>query len=270
MPQLYLFILATLAIAVIVFRRNTVFNRDRKKKFKEEVAQKVDELQKERQHIHQERFREVYQRERQKKKYDFTEYKLMIRKADMAMTKKQWNEAKKYLIRSMAMNQDELNVSLKLAKVYFESEDLKRAEELYERLLEVDARNPVIYENLARIYIKKKKYKEAIRAYVQAIEIDQKDDRKMVGLGRLYTLMMRPSLAAECYRRAAELRPREIDYLFLLADSCRKAEDYENALFTYEKILTMEPYNERAQSGAQDVRIKLNELEKILTAKNSI
>ena len=265
MFQLYLFIAALTITLIIVGRRNRVFNRDRKKKFKEDVAQKVDELQKERQEMQQERFKEVYLKERHRKKYDFAQYKLIIRKADMAMAKKQWHDAKKFLIQSMAMNQDELHISLKLAKVYLESGDLKRAQELYERLLEIENKNPAIFENLAKIFIKKKKYKEAIRTYVQAIELDDKDDKKLVGLGRLYQLLMRPSLAAGCFRRAAELKPREIEYLFMLADACRKAEDHENALFTYEKILTIEPYNERAQSRAQDVRIKLNEIEKVTT-----
>jgi len=264
MLQLYLFIGAVLAITIIVARRNRIFNREKKRKFKEEVAQKVDELHKERQQMQKERFREVYLNEQKKKTYDFTEYKLTIRKADMAMAKKQWNEAKKFLIQSMALNQDEFNISIKLAKVYMESSDLKRAQELYERLLEIDGKNPILFENLAKIFVKKKKYREAIGYYVQAIELDDKDDKKLVGLGSLYQLLMRPSLAAECFRRAAELKPREIKYLFLLADACRKAGDFENALFTYEKILTVEPYNEKAQSNAQDVRIKLNEMEKVM------
>ena len=100
---------------------------------------------------------------------------------------------------------------------------------------------------------------------MKAIELDDKDDKKLIGLGRLYHLLMRPSLAAGCFRRAAELKPREVSYLFLLAEACRAAEDYENTLFTYEKILTLEPYNEKARSEAQDVRIKMNEMEKIMS-----
>ncbi len=184
----------------------------------------------------------------------------------MAMAKKQWTEAKKCLIQSLALTRDELIVSLKLARVYLESGDLKRAEMLYKRLLDNNEDNPVIYQNLAIIYTKKKNYKEAIQSYIQAIEINDKDDKTLVGLGRLYKLMMRHSLSAECFKRAAELKPREVEYLFLLADSCKCADDYSNALFTYEKILTLEPYNERAGSGAQDMRIKMNEMEKLITS----
>lgn len=266
MPQIYLFIAAVLIVTVLVTRRTYVYNRDRKEKFKEEVAQKVNELHEERQNMQQERFKDLHVQEQRNKKYDFSHYKIILRKADMAMAKKQWSDAKKYLIQTLAVTRDEFPVSIKLAKVYMDSGDFKRAEMLYKRLMEVEGENPLIYKNLAVIFTRKKRFKEAVQAYVRSIGLDDKDDQCLVGLGRLYTLLMRHSLAAECFKRAAELRPREVEYLFLLADSCKEADDYENALFTYERILTMEPYNERAINEAQDVRIKMNETEKQLVS----
>lgn len=264
MIQLYLFIGAALAITIIVARRSHIVERIRKIKFKEDVTKKVDEMQMERQKMQTERFKETYLTEQKKKRYDFPHFKLVLRKADVAIAKQQWNEAKKLLIQSISLTEDDTQISLKLATVYMESGDLKKAETIYKRLLDIHAGDPLIHENLGKIYTKKKQFKEAVHAYVQAIEIDSKDDKKMVALGHLYFLLMRHSLAAECFRRAAELRPREVNYLFLLADACKEEGDYENALFTYEKILTVEPYNEKAHSGAQDVRIKMNEMEKIM------
>ena len=162
MFQLYLFIFASIAIIIIVARRSYIFLRNKKSKFKKEVATKVDELHKERQLIQKERFKDTHLNEQKHKKYDFSQYKLILRKADMAMAKKQWTEAKKCLIQSLALTRDELIVSLKLARVYLESGDLKRAEMLYKRLLDNNEDNPVIYQNLAIIYTKKKNYKEFI------------------------------------------------------------------------------------------------------------
>ena len=264
MPQIYLFIGALLAVIFIVSRRSFIFDRDRKQKLKEEISHKVDELHKERQEMQKERFKDSLIREQQQKKYDFSQFKLTLRKADMSMAKKQWGEAKKLLIQSLALTKEELPVSLKLATVYMKSGDLKRAESLFKRLVEINRENPSIHENLAKIYVQQKRFKEAIHSYVQAIELDDMDDKKLVALGRLYQLLMRPSLAGECYRRAAELKPREVSYLFLLAEACKNDGDYDNALFTYEKILTLEPYKEKATGSAQDVRIKMNEMEKVL------
>jgi predicted TPR repeat methyltransferase len=76
---------------------------------------------------------------------------------------------------------------------------------------------------------------------------------------------MRYSYAGECFKRAAELKPREVEYFFMLGEACEKDSDYENALYAYEKILTIEPYNEKAQTLAKEVKIKQNELEKAFT-----
>lgn len=264
MYQLYLFIISLILIVFIVFRRNYIVLSINKKNFKKEISVKVDQMQKERRSTKEDRFKENYLKEQSNTKYDFAFYKNTLRKADIAISKSEWNDAKRLLIQSIAIKSDDFNTSLKLAKVYLESGDIKKAEELYDKLLEIDNLNPIIYENLAKVFVAKKKYKEAVSLYVQSIELDPKDDKKLVELGKIYVLLMRPSLSAECFKRAAELKPRKASYLFLLGDACRKDGDYENALFAYEKILTIEPYNEKAQDYAQDVRIQMNNLEKTI------
>lgn len=264
MPQLYIFIFAVLAILIIAIRRNVIFNREEKHEFEKKIATKVEENRKIEQVETKTRFKDELAKEQKEKKHDFPKYKDEMRKADLAIAKKAWNTAKKHLIQATSYARDEMPVSLKLARVYLESGDYRKAESLYQRLLEQDAENAEIYENIGKIFVKKKRYKEAIEAYSRALELDEKDDKKLLALGRLYSLMMHYSYAAECFRRAAELKPREVDYLFMLADSCKFDDDYDNALFTYEKILTVEPYNEKAKSHAHDVRLKIKENETFL------
>jgi tetratricopeptide (TPR) repeat protein len=265
MPQLYLFVFALVASVILVSRRVFLLTRSEKQEFKKQVAAKVEENRKLEQTEGPEHFKEEYIREMEGKKHDLARFKDEMRHAEMALAKKNLAEAKKYLIQAMSFADDELAVALRLARVYLESGDLKRAEALYRKLLEEDAENPEIYESIGKIMLKKKAYKEAIQAYVRAVELDDKDDQKFLALGKLYHLMMRYSVAAECFKRAAELKPREVNYLFLLADSCAADDDYENALFTYERILTIEPYNERAKASTQDVRLKIKEQESLFS-----
>ncbi|MBU0727057.1 tetratricopeptide repeat protein [Patescibacteria group bacterium] len=261
MPQLYIFTVALLAIIIIVSRRNIIFKRGEKKDFKEKIATKVEENRKIEQVESKTRFKDELAKEQKDKKFDLTRYKDEMRSADMAIARQQWNDAKKYLIQAISFAKDELQASLKLAKVYLESGDIRKAESLYRRLLEIAPDSPDIHESIGKILVKKRRYKEAIEAYSRALELDEKDDNKLIALGRLYHLLMHYSYAAECFRRAAELKPREVDYLFNLADSCKADDDYENALFTYEKILTVEPYNDKAKNHAHDVRLKIKENE---------
>ena len=261
MPQLYIFLLALLAIIVIASRRNIIFRRTEKKEFKKKIATKVKENRKIEQVENKKRFKDELAKESPETKFNFNRYKEEMRHAELAIAKEQWNEAKKHLIQATSFAKDDLSISLKLAEVYMISNDFRKAETLYRRLMEKDSGNPDIYENLGKIFVKKRRYKDAIQMYVRAVELDEKDDKKLLALGRLYHLLMHYSVAAECFRRAAELKPRDVNYLFLLADSCRADEDYDNSLFTYERILTVEPYNDKAKDEAHEIRLKLKENE---------
>jgi tetratricopeptide (TPR) repeat protein len=265
MLELYLFIFALLAIVVLVARRAFLSGRTEKREFKEQIAVKVAENRKIAQTEGPERFKEEHLKDKGTKKPDLSRFRDEMRRAEMAIARNQPAESKKYLIQAMSLTDNEYPVALKLAKVYLESGDFKRAESLYRKLLDEDAENPEIYESLGKIMLKKKSYKEAVQAYVRAVELDDKDDQKFLALGRLYHLMMRYSVAAECFKRAAELKPRDVNYLFLLAESCAADDDYENALFTYERILTIEPYNERAKTSTQDIRLKIKEQEALFS-----
>ncbi len=259
MPELYLLILSVLAITAIVGRRQWVSAKEHHREFRREVKKTVDLLKKEELKQTGRRFRESLNENRIRG--DFAKYKTEMKRAEMAVAKRQWKEAKQILIQALSMTSEPTPTALLLAQTYAESGDVNRAEILYRSLLEKNPRNPDIFESLGRIYAKEKRYRDAVQAYARAVELDEKNDRTFLALGKLYHLLMRYSLAAECFRRAAELKPREVNYLFLLAEACREDADLDNALYTYERVLALEPYNEAAKHAAQDVRMKIKENE---------
>ena len=115
MFELYIFLLALVAIIVIVSRRNLIFKRDEKEQFKKEVSSKVEENRKIEQVENKVRFRDELAKEQKEQKFDFVKFKEEMRKADLAIAKKQWKEAKMYLIQVIAVAKDEMVPSLKLA-----------------------------------------------------------------------------------------------------------------------------------------------------------
>lgn len=266
MLELYLFILAFVAVVAIISYRVFRVRKDEKIAFKEKVAAQVEENKKLESEEEGVSFKEEHARMVESKPYDFAAFKEEMRKADLALTNNDYAEAKRGLIQAMALAREELPVALKLGEVYMLTEDYKRAEALYLKLIEDGYELPSIHENLGKIMLKRKDYKNAIQSYVRAVELDEKDDVKLVALGKLYHHMMRYGVAAECFRRAAEIKSREVDYLFLLAEACIADDDFENALFTYERILTIEPYNDKAKSSSQDVRIKMKEQEALFSS----
>ncbi len=265
MIEIYLFTASLLLMVLILERRHFLVKRFREKVFRKKVAEKVEELKKEGLGAPEKRFRESLSAEREKKKWDVVKYKEFMRQAELALARGDLVAAEPLFIQALAEAKDEVPASLKLVDLYFKTDELKKAEHLLNRLAELEPNHPVIFARLAKIHAQKKRYKEAIAAYVRAVELDDKNEEWLVNLGKLYQLLMRPGLAAECFRRAAELKPRETVYLSLLAECCEKDEDYDNALFTYEKILTLEPYNEKAKESSQKVRLKMKETEVALT-----
>lgn len=266
MIELYLFIVAFTLIVIILVHRFFVVKKEEKIAFKEKIAAQVEENKKLEEMEEVASLRdETVTKSHEARRQEFAKFKEEMRKADFAIAKKDFAEAKRALIQAMAVAEERLTVALKLGGIYMETEDFGKAEALYNDLLEEGFETPDIYENLGKLMVRQKAYKEAIQAYVRAVELDEKDDRKLVALGKLYQLMMRYGVAAECFRRAAEIKSREIEYLFLLAEACAADEDFENALFTYERILTIEPYNEKAKSSGQDMRLKMKEQEAAFT-----
>ena len=266
MIELYLFIFALLAIIIILVHRAFKVKKEEKIIFKEKVSAQVEENKKLESSEETIPFKEEHNKSSGAKREDWIRFKEEMRKADLAIAKRDFGEAKRALIQAMSLTTEALPVALKLGEIYMETEDYKRAEALYRNLLEEGFETAAIYENIGKLELKKKAYKEAIQAYVRAVELDEKDDRKLVALGKLYHLMMRYGVAAECFKRAAEIKSRDVDYLFLLAEACMADEDFENALYTYERILTIEPYNEKAKSSTQDVRLKMKEQDALFKA----
>lgn len=260
MPQLYIFLVATLAIAVILIHRHWANLQKKKKEFKQKVASRVEENRKKREEkgSDQKSFKEAFLAQ-QKKKADPKQYAEQLAQGEMAMSKGRWNEAKKHLIQASAVAGKELKASIKLAQVYLQTQDYKRAETLYLKLTELDQENSDLHQQLGVILAKRGDYKGAIQSYVKAVELDQKDPEKLMALGKLYHLLMRYSVAGECFRRAAELKPRDVSILFLLGEACQKDEDYENAVRSYERILTFEPYNDKAKNALAEVKTRMGE-----------
>lgn len=261
MTELYLFFGSLLLIASIVGRRAWIQNRWKKSEFQKKVAAKVEALKEEALKVGPERFREKLGQRQKENKLDYAKYKDFLRRAEVALAQGKGSEGENLLVQSLAFTKNPEQALKGLAGLYLERGEWKRAQALYEELIELNPVLALAHEALAKIHSRFKRYREAIAHFVKAVELEEKNDRYLVGLGKLYLLLMRPGLAAECFRRAAELKPREVEYLFCLAESCKADEDFDNALFTYEKILTLEPYNEKALSAAQEVRQKRKEMD---------
>jgi tetratricopeptide (TPR) repeat protein len=81
-------------------------------------------------------------------------------------------------------------------------------------------------------------YKLAESAYLRAIEQDPVYAKPLLGLGMLYTFdLNRPLEAMPLLRRYMNMMPNDIKAMFVLARACFMAENYEEAIEIYGRIL---------------------------------
>ena len=95
------------------------------------------------------------------------------------------------------------------------------------------------------------KYEEAISAFQLEIAEDKNLDEANRGMGIAYYELEDYAEAVECFGEALSQGTEETASLYqLMATSCMKMEDYENAIANYEKVLTMEDCTEEMKKEA--------------------
>ena len=98
-------------------------------------------------------------------------------------------------------------------------------------------------------------YALAESAYLNAIKMDAQYTRPLYGLGVLYVFELeQPAAAVPHLRRLLELRPSDIDGMFVLARAYVMLEDYEAAMDLYDRIIATAKDKTRRNEAEQNKR----------------
>ncbi len=98
------------------------------------------------------------------------------------------------------------------AQVYFELRDYEQAARLLEPLAAEQPRSVSVRLLLARAYFHSARLRRAEAEFRAVTELDPVEDYAWFGLGRTLERQSRPAEAAPCFRMAAAMRP-EPEYL---------------------------------------------------------
>jgi predicted Zn-dependent protease len=102
------------------------------------------------------------------------------------------------------------------AQVYFEMDDYAQAARLLEPLAEEQPRSVSVRLLLARAYYHSAQLRRAEAEFRAVTELDPAEDYAWFGLGRALKRQSRPAEALPCFRVAAAMRP-SADYLNAVA-----------------------------------------------------
>ena len=108
-----------------------------------------------------------------------------------------------------ALEQDytNLQVILKLAKLYEEISEEYIALEYYQKACKIDNNDVFILQKTADIYTKKKDYEQAIGIYKKILSVDENNKEVYVNLGNAYECVKNYDLALENYKKYIDLNP---------------------------------------------------------------
>ena len=118
-------------------------------------------------------------------------------------------DALRHLQSAEALDKDNVEIALMMARAALQAQDADLAERYYRRALQLDATQLEARRYLLDIYIAREEYGKA-RALLQAlIKQFPKDLALLVELGKLYQAMGDPEEAAKAYEEFAKLAPPE-------------------------------------------------------------
>lgn len=135
------------------------------------------------------------------------------------------------------------------------------AEELYERLLKLDARNANALHYLGVLLHTRARSEDGIKRILQSIALDPKVPDWHSNLGNVYLNLGRLEEAADAYAKAAELAPNNAAVLNNLGALRRAQERYDEAENAYFKALELDPKRADAHNNLANLYNQMGRIE---------
>jgi tetratricopeptide (TPR) repeat protein len=119
--------------------------------------------------------------------------------------------------------------------------DVEGTIKAYERIAEINPRNPFAFKKIGYFQMQSKKAEEAIIAYNKAIELDPKDAMTFNNRAYLNQTLENNELAIDDYSKAIELNPNYISALVNRGITEMKLNEFEKAQSDFEKCVILDP-----------------------------
>lgn len=181
------------------------------------------------------------------------EAKSLFRKAEVYLGRGDMENAEKYLLQALSIDEGNKDVNKKLAMLYLKQEKYPKAELIYLKLIESGTKDAAVYSNLGLTLYQEGRHDVAIKAYQKAIELDPKRAARYANIGQIYYEVKDIHNAIVYFEQALEMEKKNPDYMFILAKLYEEKNVKEKAKYFYHRILDQDPYNEEAKNGIKNL-----------------
>jgi len=143
--------------------------------------------------------------------------------------------------------------------IYKKKGNYIKAIECYQRAIEINPDDETSYYNMGNIYIEKNKYDKAIEYYKKAIEINPLSASTNYNMGIAYYDKDNFDITINCFQKAIEINPRDADTYYNLGLVYGNKDNYDKAIEYFKKAIEIEPdYAESYYSMGHVYRKKNN------------
>lgn len=178
---------------------------------------------------------------------DFAAINRAFRIADMHFSRGNLEEAEKWFIKVLALNEQHAEALNLLGVIYIHQNNFQKAKLIYRKLLSITQKEPAYYCNYGRCLYSMGRLDEALEAYENAIKLDATRASRFISAGQIYYEKEDFEKALFYFTKALDIEPQNIEYLRLVARLAEKTGDSERLHRSLKKITELEPYDEKVK-----------------------
>jgi tetratricopeptide (TPR) repeat protein len=211
-------------------------------------------------------------------------HKVIPRKTPREPYSENYESSVSSLLKQARERPDDPNVHRELGYFYFKEQKLDKAAEEFRIALDIDPGCPITWFNLGSAYLDRGRYDEAIAAFEKALAVrsadlisplvepsmklaqvkkkigdnpgDFENYRRYMEAAALYFQMKEYARALEELKSASAMRPGLAEPHLFMGDCYVKLGRKDDAMKSYQKALELNPAEDRARKGIENMRSK--------------
>lgn len=175
------------------------------------------------------------------------------REAQHALVARDYRAAHERCIRILQAVPDHADAMFLLGMIAAEHENFRKAAQVIERAIALDASRAEYHAQLGRCFIALNQPREAMQAALRALQCNPKDALTLDTIGVVMTRAGDYAEAVAPFRRAVALDPRKAAYRYNLGTALQFIGDFSGAQAEYRRAIELDPAHFRAWSSLAQV-----------------
>ena len=149
---------------------------------------------------------------------------------------------------------------------HHQKNNLKEAENLYKKILEIDPNHFKSILHLGLLSIQIKNFDRAIQLFNKAIEIHPNQANAYHNLGYIFTELGEYKKAITFYQKAIQIQPNYAEAHYNLGNVFKQLGEFQKAKSSYQKAIQIQPNNANIHNNLGNVFKQLGEYQKVITS----